>query len=1693
MEKSEFFSYSWHIDEDETERTVIRIYGLNSKNESVCVIVNNFLPYFYLELPANVEWDESRAGLVASKLNNMLQERKPVTYELVFKKRLYYANVDSKQKRRLYPYLRCCCSHTEDIRQLGFKIRKPINIPGIGAFNLKMHEHNANPILQLTSLKKLPTAGWIAFAGKRIKGDDQISHCKYEYNVKWENMTEKPSTTVARPLLMGYDIEVNSSIPSSMPKAHRPKDKIFQISCVFGRQGCKPDAYERYLLTLGEPDTDVLGDNIEVLMYETEPDLLLGFVDLIQEKQPNVCIGYNIFTFDIPYMIERAKTEFCSYDFDRQGMNKYGHAKERTIEWSSSAYKNQSFQFLDAEGRIFVDLLPLVRRDYKMNNYQLKTIASHFLKDMTKDPLDAKAIFKCYRLGMKGGSKGKKALGVVGKYCLAEGTEVTGIHGTTKIEDLKQSRDFLLSWDEQSNKIVESKQVNFFNNGFRECVELELEDGTTITCTPDHKISLNNSEWKEAGDIPIGTRVNIGPILPYIGIETREMVISRLLGYILSDGHLGKQVCQVYTGNIFDAKNIAKDIEKLCGIWSEPKQDRNCWKIYIPSILAYEFRAYKGVTIGNRTKSGCGLPDFSEWENKNINEFLGGLFGGDGWCACLAKKDRKFSPIGLTQSRSSEKAIVTYMNTLQKLLLEREINSSIRIKKRDSLYIGSLIIPHDDNEKFLRSIGYRYCYHKTLRTSICVYYQRLRSKTINGYKNLYEKICEQKSLGKSISAAYKENIKNVLYPPTYGTVKGWINKGFPTGRSDQACRTFPKADDFIQKIGAEKLFEKGENYHTYAIGKNDRELPVFSLELTNRKNVGVKQVYDIEVANTHSFLANGIVVHNCVKDSELVVRLFETLTTWIALCEMSKVTNVPIFQLYTQGQQLKVFSQAYKKCTHENTIVEKDGYMTKEQDHYVGATVFPPVPGVYDKVVPFDFSSLYPTTIIAYNISWDTLVEDEKIPDEFCNVMEWHDHIGCIVEGTPVTVGEISVPIEQLIKKDRKLLAYNEERKGLEYYTQTNFFYQGVKECIELIFEDGTTLCCTPDHKILLSNGNWVEAQNIKISQDKIVCGYKSPCYDISEKYGVVIGDFTLYGEQALRFYRLLGMAITDGHMTHNRTMIYCGHEIDRENIIKDLDALLPNSYNVHIQNHGWGITLLGKLGKLFRNLEGIVWGSKKGLRKFPKLLQHASVPELRSFLSGLFGGDGHTFSISKSSGSLGSISLSWSSENEYELTEPFMHLQEYMLKCGIRTTVYRTQKSTHISVLTEDTLKFQETIGFAYCVHKSMRLEAGCSYLRLRQSVWDQQIYLTERVRKLKSEMSIEDATRQAIKELAENFPIYNSFYANPSKTQMVDLLRNRKKLTKSMFSRENFPTPSEYMDHIGAKEFFCSYSVPRGKQVLPCLYKKIIYTKNIGKRRVYDLEVKDSHSFIANGIVVHNCVHDPKEIRKAELNKEIKEKDAELKEMRKERDLKKNKDRKEDFKIKIAEFIKSTKPLRDERSQLNKSKPKHIICCHRKYRWLKKPLGVLPEILTHLLDTRSATKKEMKAVKAKLKEMKEGTDEYAETATYHDVLDQRQLALKVSANSGYGCMGVRRGYLPFMPGAMCTTYMGRKAIEKAAASIQKDWKGVLVYGDTDSNYVNFPHLQTAAECWDYSIKVAAEVSKLFPKPIDLVGNRRR
>ena len=777
------FTYHFYLDEKEIDVTCMRIYGIGENNENICIRINNFTPYVYIELPPEIQWTQSKALLIINRINSIMGDAKPLKTALTMKYKLYGAHMENDVvTRKKYPYLFCAFSSRNDIRFICNKLKKGLgNIVGVGSnIKLKVHEQDADPILQFVSNCNLPTSGWITFNGEKVIESEKITLCQEEYIVKYKNVVKLDKDILANPKIMSFDIEVNSSNPTAMPNSEKVNDKVFQISCIFSTEGSTK--IESHLLTLGQTSAEFLdeGDkDIVIHLFKTEADLIVGFTNLIKVYNPNLIVGYNILGFDIPYLIARAKFNLVFDVFDRMSFHKYNHSTEKTIKWSSSAYKNQEFLFLDTEGRLFVDLLPLVKRDYKLDNYKLKTVSSYFIGDNKKD-LPPAGIFKCYRIGT-------------------------------------------------------AKQPN--------------------------------------------------------------------------------------------------------GSYS------------------------------NKSKRAIGI-----------------------------------------------------------------------------------------------------------------------------------------------------------------------------------CGSY------------------------------------------------------------------------CVKDSILVVKLMSYLQIWTGLCEMAKTFNCQIFSVYTQGQQIKVYSQVYKYALEHNFVVEKDGYETKEHERYVGAHVFPPVPGIYNRVMPFDFASLYPTTIIAYNIDYSTLVTDPNIPDSQCYIMKWEDHIG----------------------------------------------------------------------------------------------------------------------------------------------------------------------------------------------------------------------------------------------------------------------------------------------------------------------------------------------------------------------------------------------------------------------------------------------------------------------------CEHDPKIIRRLQLSQDIENEKKIIKSLRTERDKKINSIKKQSIIDEINKRLEDLKPYIEERSSIQKSISKHPMCAERNYRFLKSPPGVLPTILHNLLNAR-------KQIRTTMKQLKKKPDETGDIDALYKVLDKRQLAYKISANSMYGAMGVNKGYLPFMPGAMCTTFMGRTNIEIVAKTIPEKYGGQLVYGDTDSNYIHFPHLKTAQESWDYAEMVAEEVSQLFRKPIKL------
>ncbi|KAL7753633.1 DNA-directed DNA polymerase delta [Sorochytrium milnesiophthora] len=126
----------------------------------------------------------------------------------------------------------------------------------------------------------------------------------------------------------------------------------------------------------------------------------------------------------------------------------------------------------------------------------------------------------------------------------------------------------------------------------------------------------------------------------------------------------------------------------------------------------------------------------------------------------------------------------------------------------------------------------------------------------------------------------------------------------------------------------------------------------------------------------------------CLKDAYLPQRLLDKLMYVINYSEMARVTGVPFSYLLSRGQQIKVVSQLYRKARDVGVVIptakgSRIGVTEDEQSAeaaYEGATVIEPVRGYYDHpIATLDFSSLYPSIMMAHNLCYSTLVLPETV------------------------------------------------------------------------------------------------------------------------------------------------------------------------------------------------------------------------------------------------------------------------------------------------------------------------------------------------------------------------------------------------------------------------------------------------------------------------------------------------------------------------------------------------------------------------------------------------------------------------------------------------------------------------------------------------------------------------------------------
>lgn len=431
-------------------RSIIRIWGWNKRNESICVKIRDFMIPMWIELPDTFHDDTKRTIMwtpdLQKKLRMYFNQLKPISINSApsskpdeaaakddtnnnKKLRTVYPpfpsqfTLDFEERKRLYnnvivrmdngtyaskefTFVRMSFVTSDALRRMVDYLQHPVDVPGLGKIKLMCHcTHKLTPVMKLLAMRNLPSSDWIVAKGLAVDDGKKESKKRYEYDVSWQNIYQNPKASefpIVHPLICSFDIE---TFGAEFPKFPDPVDwrnKIIQIGCTFARKGKVQRKVCLALVLKPDNSTEAVQfeavekvEDYEIQWYECEVDLLLGWTKLVKEMDADVFIGYNIFGFDIRYMYERAKLLNCTEKFLEFGCIDGIKAEFSGVKWESSARGVVNLQFLNAQGRLFIDLLPVIRASENLPSYKLEYVAMLKLGE-GKDDITPKDIFSSW-------------------------------------------------------------------------------------------------------------------------------------------------------------------------------------------------------------------------------------------------------------------------------------------------------------------------------------------------------------------------------------------------------------------------------------------------------------------------------------------------------------------------------------------------------------------------------------------------------------------------------------------------------------------------------------------------------------------------------------------------------------------------------------------------------------------------------------------------------------------------------------------------------------------------------------------------------------------------------------------------------------------------------------------------------------------------------------------------------------------------------------------------------------------------------------------------------------------------------------------------------------------------------------------------------------------------------------------------
>lgn len=366
------------MDEENLGNPLLRMYGITDEGNSVCVLIEDFHPYFYVKMPPNFLpcHMEGLKDCLSQKIKDNAGGDKTVhSLEICQKTSIY------NYTEKIENFIKITVFAPKYVSMLRDLFERSLTFEGMD-FDQTTYESKVNFPLRYMIDRGIVGMSWITLPKQkyRLRGH-KVSTCQIEVEVSYLDVVshapEGGYSKIAPIRILSIDIEC-AAPQGRFPNAK--EDPVIQIANICVEFG-KPDPIIQNIFTF-KPCAQIVG--ADVYSFDKEEEMLSQWRHFILDLDPDIITGYNINMFDIPYLINRA-TQLKIRDFNKISRMHISQSKVKHNKSKVKGFKNREFVDINLDGRILVDMFTHIMKEHKLRSFSLNNVSFHFLKEQKED------------------------------------------------------------------------------------------------------------------------------------------------------------------------------------------------------------------------------------------------------------------------------------------------------------------------------------------------------------------------------------------------------------------------------------------------------------------------------------------------------------------------------------------------------------------------------------------------------------------------------------------------------------------------------------------------------------------------------------------------------------------------------------------------------------------------------------------------------------------------------------------------------------------------------------------------------------------------------------------------------------------------------------------------------------------------------------------------------------------------------------------------------------------------------------------------------------------------------------------------------------------------------------------------------------------------------------------------------------